>query len=95
MISPTVVADLGLRTTTPQDAITVLADGTKTNVLRTAEEIVLLCNGNQRSSKVYVMALDGFDFFIGMDLFYQFGYRISGFQNPLLGPSARFEEVLI
>jgi transposase InsO family protein len=95
LISPATAEELDVETRSPEDPITVLANGTQVEVSETVGKVDLLCNGERASARVFVMDLDDYDCFVGMDLFTKFGFAITGFKNPLLGPSARYEEVLI
>lgn len=72
-----------------------LANGSHSSMTVTRKPLEVLCNGNAISSSICVMPLSGFDFLIGMDLFNKFGFYIGGASNPVLGPSAKFEELLI
>lgn len=95
MISPVAAEKLDIETRLPEDPITVLANGTEVEVTETVSKVELLCNGEKVSSRVFVMDLDDYDCFVGMDLFSKFGFAMTGFKNPLLGPSAQYEEILI
>lgn len=89
LISPVAAEKLDVETRLPEDTITVLANGTEVEVAETVNKVELLCNGEKVSSRVFVMEFDDYDCFVGIDLFSKFGFAMTGFKNPLLGPSAR------
>lgn len=88
-------AKLGLKLEQTPGPSVRMANGTLSSKQITAEKITLLCNGYEIETKVFAMHLDEYDFLVGMDLFNRLGYFIGGSNNPAIGPSARYEEVLI
>jgi len=72
-----------------------LVNGSKCSMAISINSVDFILNGRNLSFSVAVMPLKGYEFLLGMDMFNKFGYFIGGVSNPVLGPSAFYEELLI
>ncbi|KAF9555094.1 hypothetical protein EC968_009151, partial [Mortierella alpina] len=91
LISKELADDLAIRYyKKPNDSIAMIEAGSSTQSIVTCDKVQLVCNKRSLECHVYVMAIEYYDFIVGMDLFARFGFAITGMAMP----PAREEEFL-
>lgn len=86
-IDPKVAKELNLETEILKDLPTFLTNKKhKVETTSTKNKIDLKCNGRSLHAFVDVLELDHYDCYIGMDLFYAFGFKLEGMYKNLPSP---------